>query len=40
MSIIQTTHQDVSAVLKSLVKEKPAVEVEWPAYIDACKHIA
>lgn len=40
MSIIQTTHQDASAILKSLVREKPAVEVEWPAYADACKQIS
>lgn len=40
MSIIQTTHQDASTILKSLVREKPVVEVEWPAYADACKQIS
>lgn len=39
MSIIQATHQDASAILKSLVREKP-VDVEWPAYADACKQIS
>lgn len=39
MSIIQTTHQDVSTILKSLVTEKPG-DVEWPAYADARKQIS
>ncbi|HTH45540.1 MAG TPA: hypothetical protein VL528_10720 [Oxalicibacterium sp.] len=36
MSILQTTvsHQHASAVLQSLVNEKPA-DIEWPAYAEA-----
>jgi hypothetical protein len=40
MSIIQTTHQDASTILKSLVREKPPLEVEWPAYADARRQIS
>ena len=40
MSMIQTTSHEASAILKSLVNERPAVEVEWPAYADACRQLA
>jgi len=39
MSILQTTQSETSAILKTILHEKPS-EVDWPAYVEARHQMA